>query len=291
MTQEKEGIEKETQMINEQTTTRDAANSVVSTGTYIPFKEEVKEVKSWLQKHERLIIVFMVLVTAIHLGLWTLNTIASYDSTRAAIAESALQQAQQTKIQADVTAAKDAAILAQVQSQYQAMLQTAQAQNAALQETLTERDKALAQQKGTDASLPLSGLAGRIGMLANAPLGSISVDQTHVLLTQSAALATAQALESVPVLQKDLVDETQIAANTAKELSGAQGVIMAQSGQITDLKTAVADDKVVLQRQVDADKKELTAVKAKARKSKIKAFFYGVGVGFGGALAVVIHGV
>jgi len=228
--------------------------------------ETPTQILSWLQRHERLLIVAMVLLA----GSWgtnhLLNNLASKAETRAQIAEQAL-------VLQKATDAQLAAQSAQVQAQYQAMVTQLTAQNQSLAKAVAERSAGLQQQQGNDSKLPLSALATRLESLGNAPAGSVSNTATTVILTQPGAIAVTQTLEEVPVLQANLKDTQQLADNSSKELAQSNLVIGSLNTQVAGL---------VLQGK-DADaacKAEITAVKADARKSKIKWFKFGFITGF-----------
>lgn len=66
----------------------------------------------------------------------------------------------------------------------------------------------------------------------------------------------------------------------AKLVVQQDAIINGQSGTITDQALIIDEDKKVLVAQIDADKKELNAEKAKARKGKLKWFAIGFVTGF-----------
>ena len=239
---------------------------------HLPAAHEMQEVKSWLLQHERLLIVLMVLLAGIFTVNKIENVIASRDAARATIAEQALVS--QKTIDAQL-----AANTATITAQYQAMVVQLTNQNATLSKSITSRSAALQTQQGSDSQLPPSSLAQRVQELAAAPSGSVSAVGETVVLTQPGAVAVAQMLEEVPVLQANLNDTNQINTNLTKELVSANSLASAQSAQITGLKTELTD-------QVKADKAELASVKAKARKSKLRWFLIGVVTGFVGRGAV-----
>lgn len=216
---------------------------------------------SWLKAHERIVIVFLVLLASVFAVNKIEDVVASRDAARATVAEAALASQKAND-------AQQATQTAQMQAQFQVMVDQLTKENIALAADVTARQGALQAQQGSDAHLPVSGLAQRIGTLASVPANSVSSSPAGVLLTQPGAVAVAQTLEQVPVLQADLKDETTIAANTQKELDGANGLTAQQAGQIVSLnKTIAAEDK---------DRKaEVDSVKADCRKSKRKWFVAG----------------
>lgn len=227
-------------------------------------------VHSWLQKHERIVIVALVLLV----GGWGLgkylDIAASRSEARATAAEQALvnQKAQNAQTLATVT---------QLTQQYQQLTSTLAAQNASLAASLAARQTAQAVQRATDAQLPLTDLATRLATLGQAPITSVSVIGNQIELTQPGAVAVVQTLESIPVLQADLKDTTTTLGATQAAKAQADTLIAGQAKEITGLNLQITDaDK--------ACKAQVAAVKAEANKSKRKWFLRGVLVGFLGGL-------
>jgi hypothetical protein len=220
---------------------------------------------SWLQKHERIVIVAL----ACALGAWGFQKYCDHAvdvaDTRAAVAESKAAVA-------DSTAAKNAVVVAQVTQQYQAMVQTLTAQNQTLASALSARQAQVAIQKKADTTLAPAALADRIATLSSVPPESVNLEGENISLTRPGAIAVAQALEEVPVLRANLQDETQIAVNEKTELDNADKLIGQQALQITDLNNARTADAAQY-------KAELAAAKAVGRKNSIKWFKRGFIVG------------
>lgn len=227
---------------------------------------------SWIMRHERILIVALVLIA----GSWGLqhflNNAAAADKTKAVVAEQAL-------LAAKATSAQQAAATAQIQAQYAIMVEQLTKQNQTLATAVGARQTALGTQQQANASLPLGSLANRLVALAQPPAGSVSNTETSVTLTQSGTLAVVNTLEQVPVLTANFNDEKKIADNLASELVSANALVTAQVTQVAGLNTQLAD-------QVKADKAELASVKASARKSKLNWFKAGLVVGFVGGIFV-----
>jgi hypothetical protein len=221
---------------------------------------------SWLERHERIVIVFLVLLTVGWLGTHYLNNAAAHATIQERAEERAVTTAEQT-------AAKNAVSVEQVTQQYQALVQTLSARNASLAVALTTRRTAVATQQHTDVTLATPVLATHIATLANAPDGSVIASGDNISLARPGAVAVAQSLEAVPELQANLTDETTIATNTQDELDKANTLIVAQGTQITDLNTtAVKKDTEC--------KDEIKVQVTTARKSKFTWFKRGLVVGF-----------
>ena len=140
----------------------------------------------------------------------------------------------------------------------------------------------LQQQQATDKTLPMPELGNRWAELINAKAGDLVATTDGMTVSPQAALDTTLALEQVPVLTKNLADAEVQITNGQNELAKANVVITDEAKQVDGLNTALADQKT-------ADAKELTAVKAQARKGKLHAFLYGLGVGAGAVTGLVVH--
>ena len=250
-------------------------NSNPLAGMESAVKVEVAKPLSWLQKHERIVIVFLVLLAATWIGNRWIDAKAAATSQAAAVA------AQQLKEQE----AKDAAITAQVaqlSSQYQALVTQVTAQNAQLAASMANRTVVLQQQQAADKTMPLPDLGARWATLAGVDRSELSANTTGITVTDTAARATVDKLEQVPVLTQNLKDETTVATNTQQELASANGVIAGQNQQIAGLQLTITDDDKACKAQVAAEK-------AEANKSKRKWFISGALAGAGGIIALLFH--
>jgi hypothetical protein len=124
-------------------------------------------------------------------------------------------------------------------------------------------------------------LGNRWASLIAAQPGDLVATVAGITVSPTAALTTTLQLEQIPVLTKNLADAQTQNTNSQAELSQANVVIGSQSSEITGLHTEITDQKT-------ADAKELTAVKAQARKGKLHSFLYGLGVGAGAVTALVV---
>ena len=227
-------------------------------------------VQSWLQRHERIVIVALVLLA----GSWAFSRYADISAARADARANAAEQTLATQKAAD---AQNQATIAQVTQQYAAIVQSLQAQNSALANAVASRQASVAAQQRTDSTLPLVDLANRLKTLGNAPEGAVLTTGNYVEFTQPGAVAVVQTLETIPALQADLKDETTLAGAAQAAQKQGEVVIADQSKQIDGLNLTL----------VDADKQckaQVAEVKAQARKSKSKLFKVGVFVGFLGGL-------
>jgi hypothetical protein len=227
---------------------------------------QITAAQTWLQKHERIIIVLIVCA----LGAWGIQRY--YDGAALAAATKAtVAEAHATT--ADATAAKDAATQAQVNQQYQVMVQTLTEQNKQLATALATRQAQVVVQQKTDTTLAPSALADRIATLSSAPPAEVTLDGANIALGRNAAVAVAQTLELVPVLQDNLKDETTLADNRQKMIDADTAEQIAFGKEITDLNAARTADAA-------ACKAEVSAAKAQGRKSGVKWFKRGFIAGF-----------
>ena len=220
---------------------------------------------TWMQKHERLLIVLLVLLA----GSWGLHGFlanqASKAETRATVAEQVLSA---VKAQNAQQAAQEAALA----TQYALLVETLTKQNAALNQAVAARQTALVLVQAVDKALPLPALAKRMQTLAGVQDADISADIKGISLTQNGAVSVASALESVPVLGADLADTKAVLSNTQSELTAANGVIVAQGTQITGLNAESKAADV-------ACKAEVSAAKKRGRLQSFRWFVRGFFVG------------
>ena len=237
----------------------------------VPLSQIVSKDISWLKQHETLLIVLMVLLVGTFV-------VYKYFDLAANIEDHKAQQAQATLT---VQTQKDAATLVSSQqalASYQTTIAQTLAANTALANAVASRNTQVIVQQATDKTLPPTALATRWSGLVNDPGVTPSVE--GYTLSASAGLATVTQLEQVPVLQLDLMDETTKATNLQSDVDKANGVI-------ADGKTLVIGLQAQLVDQSKADAATLKAVKANARKGKMKSFFVGFGIGF--ASGVTAH--
>jgi choline-glycine betaine transporter len=231
--------------------------------------------ETWLKQHER-IILSLIISAALLLGSFKyLGVVAAHDQAQANIAVQTLA------VQHD----KDVALAQQAQqdaTSYKATVAALSQQNAQLVAASASRTIVLQQQQATDKTLPMPDLGNRWASLIGAQPGDLAATTAGITVSPQAALNTTLALEQVPVLKQNLADaQTQI-SNGQTELAKANTVITDQTTEIVGLDTELTDQKT-------ADAKELKAAKADARKGKLKAFCYGMGVGAGAIIGIVIH--
>lgn len=231
---------------------------------------------SWLQRHERLLIVFLVLIA----GAWGWNKYVNYASVRdheaAAVSKQALLDAQKQAKDAD-------AKYQQMQDYYNSKLDAVIKANQMLQAQVSQLNINLAKQKQADQSMPLPDLAKRWEFLAGINDDEMAATGNAVTVNDSGARKTVEKLEEVPVLEQKDAANQQIITNLNDLNTTCQKTLDTAKAEVVALKSENAA-------QVKADKDELAKVKADARKSKIKWLAGGIvsGVIAGLKLATVV---
>ena len=233
------------------------------------------EAKTWLQKHERLVIIFLAILAGVFLYNKVIDREAAHDQLVAVQAAQVLK-AQEAK---DATLAQAAAAQ---QQQYVALVQQLTQQNSALSAAMQNRTIVVQTQQKADAVLPLPALGTRLGTLLGVGATDVVPTTSGLTLSPAASYRATESLEQRPVLTANLADSQTQNKNLTQELAASDALGATKDEQITSLKQTVTDTQV-------AGDKNLAACKATARRGKLHAFFYGVGVGAGAVLGVVIH--
>ena len=159
----------------------------------------------------------------------------------------------------------------QAQAQYQVLLGQLNAQNQRLTAEMLTLSQTLASQQKKDSALPAPELALRHEALLGVSSGVASTENGF-LVSPANELQTVQSLESLPVLQKQLSDETQIASGKDKQIASINTVVTGLNGQINGLNLQLTDSS----KACDA---KLADIKANARKSKRNWLLRGLAIG------------
>lgn len=238
---------------------------------------EVEAAKSWLQKHERLIIALVAIMALVFLYNKVLNHEAARDSANAQVAAQTLkaQEAKDAQLAAEV---------AQSQQAYQTLVAQLTQQNSALAAAIQNRTVVVQQQQKADQVMSLPDLSARLTHLLGLQSTDVTPTTSGLGLSANAAYRATESLEEVPALKQDVTDLTTQNTNLKTELTASDNLSNQKDVQISNLNTTLSDkDK--------ACKADLTAEKAKERRGKLHAFFYGLGVGAGAVAGIVIHAV
>jgi len=223
-------------------------------------------VSTYIKSHENLLIVALL-----GLSLWF--GIGRYDKLTANHDEAVLKQ---TQVVAQQQAEKNSALAVQATqqaAQYAALASKVDAQNAALIQANATLATALTAQQHKDAALPPTELVQRFNALV--PTAGASVTATGVALPEAGAVATVQALESMPVLQGELGNAQQALKGTQSLLTASQGNVTTLEAQVSGLNLSLKDNQAVCNQQI-------TVFKAEAKRSKRRWFVAGVILGFVG---------
>lgn len=216
----------------------------------------------WFKAHEKVLALILVVAMIVFLGNKYLNS--SYDAA-VAREKSAEQVLQVQKEANDKLAIQNQ----QAQAQYQVLLGQLNSQNQRLSAEMLTLSQTLAARQKQDVSLPLPELATRWQDLLSLPANSITSTENGLQVSPEGARATVTSLESLPVLQKQLSDETIIADNKSKELDSSTTLVVGLNQQITGLNLQLSDSSKACKTEV-----------AVARKSRWKWFKVGVVTGF-----------
>ena len=214
---------------------------------------------NWLRHHERLLIIVVSSVFLSFSGIRLINYLEHRDQ-KIYDKDLAVLQAQVDK---NTAIAQQNAALAQ---QYAALAQQVLAENTKLEQAIASRDVATRVQQSKDQALPPSDLSVRWELLVGLPLGSVRPATGDLFtVTDFGARQTVSALEEVPRLQSDLNDVRAEAANKDRQIAALDNVAIGLHTQVDGLGKQIVDQTV-------ACKAEVTLVKAKVRKSKLRYF-------------------
>lgn len=165
------------------------------------------------------------------------------------------------------TSAKYELLLSQAQAQtkvdeasFQQTLAQLSAQNASLSQSIAQRDAALATLLKQDAQLN--------SQQAGTKLGGTVLPSGDIDLPLNTARTVAAELDELPVVTKNLADETQVAMNLQTELTSQTKVVADLNGQLVA--------------QTNSCNATIKSLKAKQRKRDIKIFIAGVVTGIVG---------
>jgi len=236
---------------------------------------DANKAESWLKQHERIILALIISAAMLFGSFKYLSVVADRDKQQANIAAQTLAEQHDKDVALAQQAQQDA-------TSYKATVAALSQQNAQLVAASASRTIVLQQQQATDKTLPMPDLGNRWASLIGAQPGDLTATNAGITVSPTAALNTTIALEQVPVLKANLADAQTQVTNGQAELAKANTVITDQATEIVGLDTELTDQKT-------ADDKTLAAEKAKARKGKLRSFLYGVGVGAGAVIGIVIH--
>ena len=218
---------------------------------------------SWLKHHIILLAIVIILVIGSVYGIESI--IAKHDAAISSKDQTILQQqTAQTNMLAEKLQ-QDEQITAQQNAQLMAM-------NAQLSSYISKRDKETAIVVQKDATLSAVEAAQKIAEQTKAQPGEVVAQGDNVQLDLSVSRTVAANQDELPAVKADLADTQKQLTSETILYNNSQNDVYDQTELINAMKTQAADaDK--------ACKAEISTVKAKARKSKIKWFFIGLVTG------------
>ena len=202
----------------------------------------------WLSAHH--IVLYVLLAGAALTGVYLVESkLSSLAEAKAAAAEQALA------VEKDHSAQLAAAFAANEAQR--------QKDNAQFIASITQIQAQVKTQVVIDRTLPVKDTGHRIEDLTGFKQGTVVFDTSENLI--------------VPLpLGREIVARLDQGVADAQTVVKQDGIIKNQAASINDLNGIIVEDKKVLAATIEADKKELSAEKAKARKSKLRWF----GLGF-----------
>lgn len=237
--------------------------------------DRILRAESWLKQHERLVIVFLVLlVTTFGINKY-INYAADQSHAQAASSAQLLAQQQNENKILDEQRKEDA-------QQYQQTMQAMQQQIAALNIAIVTRNAQVIDQQHKNNISPLPEVAARMKNLAGLDDSEIQVSASGVSVSESGVRKTTNQLEEVPVLRANLSDTQQIADNRQKEIDKADTLIGSLNTQVDGLKLET-------QKQENACKDQVADIKKQARRSKRNWFLRGAATGAAVAFYIALH--
>lgn len=229
---------------------------------------------TWLQKHERIVIAFMVLLV----GGWLGNKWIDHSAAKDKIAVVADKQDLKDQKVEDKNLANQSQV---ANAQYQQTVAALTKANAALADAIVARDSALKKQQNADWSMPVPQLASRWQSLVIMKPDALTVGDHSLTITEEGGRQTVSVLEQVPVLTQNLQAQTTIATNKQQELDKANVSIGALTNQVAGLNVEIGKANKMYN-------DDTSLLKADARKGKRNWFVAGVAIGAGVA-AYFIH--
>lgn len=221
--------------------------------------------EKWLQfvkGHHTLLCIVLGGLLLFHFGEKWFSHVSKVDDQKAELAQQQLDTQKQANV---VLATQVATLQAQVTQQ-----------NAALEVAMKQRNQAVVVQQKQDEALPLPQLGDRWATLLTLPTTDFIASPTGITANDEAAHKTVDQLESIAALQADLKDSQAQTVNDDK-------LIVALQSQVAGLQKQIVDEE-------NARKLEVVALKADARKGKMKWFKVGFITGFVAGLATrLVH--
>lgn len=220
---------------------------------------------TWLKAHLVLLALVVILVFGSVYGIESL--IARHDTERESKDQANLSAIQANSASLQQRLQQDEVASAARDAQYQQII-------SQLSATIASQNVTLAKQIKTNATLTPVETAAAIAKKTNAASTDVIAQNDTVTLSSGEAKKINNALDTLTTVQAELVEtqkevlaQTDLTAEANNTIAEQKAVIASQESEIK------AGDKVCEDR--------ITVVTAKARRGKLKAFFWGVLVGMG----------
>lgn len=229
--------------------------------------------ESWIKTHERFLLILLGLLVAGFLIWKYLDHSAAVSDKKSLQADAVLQQQTTVNAQLAIQVKNQEDVLTQL------VVQVSQ-ENAQLLQAMQNRTQTTVVQVAKDATLPIPALASRWENLASLQPTDITATASGLSISDAGSRATVSALEQLPTLTANLQDSNTIIANKDSQISSMTEFQSTLQDQVSGLNTQIGDaDK--------ACKAQVSAISANARKSKMKWFLTGIGIGIGGGVAIM----
>jgi hypothetical protein len=224
----------------------------------------VKADFTWLKQHLILVAFAALLVFG---GVYFVDGLLSKHAAENDAKWQSILKTQQAQTQAISNQLnQDEANWAQVQAKLLAA-------NQQLASAIATRDSAAQKQTQTDATLSASEAAQRLAQQTGAKPGEIAAQGDNISVDLNISRGIVTSLDLLPAAQADLVDTKKQLANETDIATNSQADVAAQKNLVSALRTENTDQQKACVAQV-------SAVKAAARKSKLKWFGIGYVAGF-----------
>lgn len=221
--------------------------------------------ETWIQKHERFLLIGGIIVILFVLGWKLLDHLDSVDKLKASVDQTQLDQ---QKKQTDDLAKN----FTDLQKQTATLNSVLENDNQQLENQIQIITRTLAAQQASDARLSNDDLIKRLELLTNQqnlqsnPTGGVNLDKDQTV-------TTTQTLEQIPALNKQVEDQKQQIANKDNEINNLTTQNNSASLLLTNLNTELADQKKTCSA-------EITSIKVAGFKSKLRWFGAGYAAGF-----------
>ena len=235
----------------------------------------VKQDVSWIQRHERIIIIILVLAAAVFAFNKYIDHAAKVADEQAAVSSQILKE--QQNINQQLIQRMDAQ-----DARYASLVEELTKKNEASRQEINTRNQDLAKQQSVNNTLPLVDLAGRWKTLINALNSDVQAFGPNIMVSDSGARQTVNKLEETTTLEANLTSQTNISNNLQK--------LLTECNQVVTNKQEVIDGKDnELKKQKDDSEKQIVKVKADDRRSKRNWFVRGMIAGGGIAAYILLR--